>query len=399
MEKYQHTPGSEVEARIRVLQHNIARLDLEGALIIHHTNLFYFSGTSQSAHLFVPREGKPLLLVRKSFDRAVEESPIKDIFDVKSLKAIPALLAERGFHAGKIGLELDIIPYNTYEHYAKVFAAFSLVDISGAIKRQRMIKSPYEIDLLREAAAVQDAVFAEVPSMLKEGMLEIELASLFEAGMRRRGYSGGCKMRTFNQDFFMGNVNAGSSGAVPTYFDGPVGGAGVSPANNPQGAGWKAIGRNEPVYIDYTCILNGYTVDQTRMFCIGELANPMLLRAYAAALRIQDALTAFIAPGVICEDVYALALELVQKEGLVDNFMGKGQDKVRFVGHGVGLELDEYPIFAQGLKVPVEEGMVFALEPKFVFLEGAIGIENTHYVQGDKVHRLTWASQEIICLP
>ena len=197
----------------------------------------------------------------------------------------------------------------------------------------------------------------------------------------------------------MGNVNAGSSGAVPTYFDGPVGGAGVSPANNPQGAGWKAIGRNEPVYIDYTCILNGYTVDQTRMFCIGELANPMLLRAYAAALRIQDALTAFIAPGVICEDVYALALELVQKEGLVDNFMGKGQDKVRFVGHGVGLELDEYPIFAQGLKVPVEEGMVFALEPKFVFLEGAIGIENTHYVQGDKVHRLTWASQEIICLP
>ena len=79
--------------------------------------------------------------------------------------------------------------------------------------------------------------------------------------------------------------------------------------------------------------------------------------------------------------------------------MGKGQDKVRFVGHGVGLELDEYPIFAQGLKVPVEEGMVFALEPKFVFLEGAIGIENTHYVQGDKVHRLTWASQEIICLP
>lgn len=52
------------------------------------------------------------------------------------------------------------------------------MDISGAIKRQRMIKSPYEIDLLREAAAVQDAVFAEVPSMLKEGMLEIELASL-----------------------------------------------------------------------------------------------------------------------------------------------------------------------------------------------------------------------------
>ncbi|MDD2463992.1 MAG: Xaa-Pro peptidase family protein [Desulfobulbus sp.] len=390
-----YTPKSEIDARIQLFQTTLDQLGLDGALIIHHTNLFYFSGTSQSAHLFIPRAGKPLLMVRKSYARACKESPLEEILDVKSLKAIPGLLKEKGFSVDNIGLELDVIPYNTWQFYKKVFQECNFRDISDGIKRIRTVKSAYEVDLLQRACGVLDQVFAEVPGWLREGMTEIELASLFEGGMRKRGYGGCSKMRAFNQDFFMGNVTTGASGAAATYFDGPVGGCGLTPANNPHGAGWKAIGRNEVVYIDYTCVINGYTADGARMFVIGDVSE-QLQKAHAASLEIQAALVAMIRPGILCEEVYVKSVELAEQMGLEANFMGIGNDKVRFIGHGVGLELDEYPIFAQGVKMPLATGMTFALEPKFVFAEGAIGTENTFVLAETGPQVLTRAPEDIL---
>ena len=379
---------------MRTLQQTLDQSDLDGALVVHHTNLFYLSGTSQAAHLFVPRVGAPLLLVRKSFERARRESPIGEILEVRSLKMIPELLGERGFRFDALGIELDVMPYKTWQFYQKVFAASTMQDIGEPIRSQRRIKSPYEADLLQESCAVLDQVFAEVPSMLVESMTEIELASLFEAAMRRRGYGGCSKMRAFNQDFFFGNVTSGGSGAEPSYFDGPVGGSGLTPANNPHGAGWKRIGRNEVVYIDYTCVINGYTADGARMFVIGDV-SPELRAAHEASLAIQRELVGMLRPGTVCEAVYLRAEALARDLGLAEHFMGLGPDRVRFIGHGVGLELDEYPIFAKGVNTVLEPGMTFALEPKFVFPEGAIGTENTFLLTGDGVRVLTRAPETI----
>ncbi|MCL2790829.1 MAG: Xaa-Pro peptidase family protein [Desulfobulbus sp.] len=390
-----YTPKNEIDARIRLFQKILDQMGLDGALIIHHINLFYLSGTAQAGHLFIPRTGSPLFMVRKSFNRACQESPLDNILDVKSLKAIPELLKERGFAIHTLGLELDVIPYNTWQLYGKIFKETTFADISDPLKRLRAIKSEYEIGLLQKSCAMLDQVFAEVPSMLREHMTEIELASLFEAGMRRRGYGGCSKMRAFNQDFFLGTLVSGTSGAAATYFDGPVGGCGLTPANNPHGAGWKTIGRNEIVFIDYTCVINGYTADEARMFVLGELSE-QLRRAHAASLEIQAELVAMIKPGTICEDVYAKSVEMAESMGLQDHFMGIGNDRVRFVGHGVGLELDEYPIFAKGVKMPLAEGMTFALEPKFVFPEGAIGIENTYVIRGHGAQALTHTPEGIV---
>ena len=394
MTAMRYTPKDEIDARVRTLQQTLDQLDLDGALVVHHTNLFYLSGTSQAAHLFVPRTGAPLLLVRKSFARARRESPIGEILEVRSLKMIPELLAERGFRFDALGVELDVMPYKTWQFYQKVFAASTMQDIGEPIRSQRRIKSPYEADLLQESCAVLDQVFAEVPSMLVESMTEIELASLFEAAMRRRGYAGCSKMRAFNQDFFLGNVTSGGSGAEPSYFDGPVGGSGLTPANNPHGAGWKRIGRNEVVYIDYTCVINGYTADGARMFVIGDV-SPELRAAHEASLAIQWELVGMLRPGTVCEAVYLRAEALARDLGLAEHFMGLGPDRVRFIGHGVGLELDEYPIFAKGVNTVLEQGMTFALEPKFVFPEGAIGTENTFLLTGDGVRVLTLAPETI----
>jgi Xaa-Pro aminopeptidase len=396
-EKMIYTPKSEIDTRIHSFQKTLEQQGLDGALIVHHTNLFYLSGTSQSCHLFIPRTGKPLLMVRKSYPRALRESPIEQIIEAKSLKLIPEILQEKGFKLETLGLELDVIPFNTWQFYKKIFGNTNLVDISTAVKTIRMIKSDYEIGLLQGACAVLDQVFAEVPAMVRKGMTEIELASLFEAGMRRRGYAGCSKMRTFNQDFFLGNLTSGASGAVPSYFDGPVGGSGLTPANNPHGAGWKTIGPGEIIYIDYTCVINGYTADGARMFVLGSVSES-LQQAHRAALTILERITAMIRPGTICEDIYEQAVTLAREMGLHDHFMGIGNDRVRFIGHGVGLELDEYPIFAKGMKMPLAPGMTFALEPKFVFPEGAIGIENTYALKADGLQVLTHAPQNIVVI-
>ena len=392
-----YTPKSEIDARIHALQESLEHQGLDGALIVHHTNLFYLSGTSQSCHLFIPRSGRPLLMVRKSYQRALQESPLEQIIEVKSLKSIPGILQERGFALSTLGLELDVMPYNTWQFYTKIFRDVNLLDISDPIRKIRMIKSDHEIRLLQGACAVLDQVFAEVPAMVRPGMTEIELASLFEAGMRRRGYAGCSTMRAFNQDFFLGNLTSGASGAVPSYFDGPVGGCGLTPANNPHGAGWKTIAPGEIIYIDYTCLINGYTADGARMFALGSASEPMR-RAHAAALSILERVTAMIRPGVICEDIYDQALAMAMDLGLQNHFMGIGSDRVRFIGHGVGLELDEYPVFAKGMKMALAPGMTFALEPKFVFPEGAVGIENTYALQADGLRVLTHAPQDIVVI-
>ncbi len=176
-----------------------------------------------------------------------------------------------------------------------------------------------------------------------------------------------------------------------SYFDGPVGGSGLTPANNPHGAGWKRIGRDEVVYIDYTCVINGYTADGARMFVIGDVSAE-LRAAHEAALAIQRELVG-ASPGYTCEEVYLRAEEMAREMGWPS--ISWGPDRVRFIGHGVGLELDEYPIFAKGVHTALEPGMTFALEPKFVFPEGAIGTENTFLLTADGVRVLTRAPETI----
>jgi len=367
---------TEIEARICNLQQKLIEQATDGAIILLQSDLFYFTGTVQNSYLYIPASGQPVLMVKKSLTRGRQESPLKNIVAIKTPKQIPEILAAYGYSSfSKIGLELDVLPFNLYKSYQNIFPTTEFIDISPAIKAIRAVKSAYEIELMRGALAVIDQAFLAVPSFLHAGMSELELAALFEAEMRKRGYAGPCKMRAFNQDFFFGNVCTGGSGFYPNYFDGPVGGQGASAAQ-PQGAGWKKINRDEVIYIDYSSIVKGYTGDQTRIFCIGEL-SPKLVKAYEAALLIEAEIVKSCKPGTLAEEPYLLAVKLAAELGYQDNFMGYKPDQVKFVGHGIGLELDEWPILAKGMKTPIVPGMTFALEPKFVFPEGAIGIEDS----------------------
>lgn len=371
-----YTPKSEIEQRISSFQKKLARQELDGSIILLNSDMFYFTGTVQNSFLYIPTCGEPVLMVKRSVQRGMSESPLKNIVSIKSYKQIPEILSAFGYSSLKrIGFELDVLPFNLYKSYGKIFQGAELFDISNSIKELRAIKSPYEIGLLRNAVSVIDKSFLEVPTFLREGMPEIELAALFEEELRKRGYSGCCRTRAFNQEYFYGNTCTGSSGVYPSYFDGPVGGPGVS-ASHPQGAGWKKVNRNEVVYIDYTCVIQGYAGDETRQFCMGEL-SPRMVKAFEDALYIESEIIKSIKPGTPAEEPYFMALKLAEEMGYKDNFMGYKEDKVKFLGHGIGLELDEWPVLAKGFKAPIMPGMTFALEPKFVFPEGAIGTENS----------------------
>lgn len=393
-----YTPLSEVMNRLNILQENLKKNSLEGALIVKATNLFYFTGTTQNAHLYVPAEGDPVLLVKKSLSRAWEESALEKILPLGSLKKLPAQLADLGYVIPKkLGLEMDTVPASTYLFYKQIFGNSELSNLSGLIRQQRQIKSGYELELLRASALKMTEVYEAVPEMIKEGMTEVELAAQIEGLARSKGHMGYINMNAFNQSPYFGHLLTGESGAVPSAFDGPTGGPGLTPAH-PQGAGWKKIKAGEPISVDYVGLWDGYITDRTRLFCIGGLPDK-LMKAFETALKIQAAVVDRLKPGVNGSDLHELSLNMAEEAGFADYYMGSSQDKAKFLGHGVGLELDELPVLAKGLNVPLEPGMVFAIEPKFIFPgEGVVGIENTFALTEKGAEKITDSSDDMIIL-
>jgi len=380
------TPRNELMARISKLQRLMTAAGFDGTVIVQNADLFYFAGTVQQSHLYVPASGKPVLMVRKSLARAREESALEEIVPLVNSKEITGLLEDYGYRSPAVlGFELDVLPAALFIKYQKIFAPAKLADASNIIRTVKMVKSAYEIGIIKEAAQINQAVFSRVRDYLQPGITEIELAAKLESVSRQMGHQGHIRTRGFNQEIAF-HIMSGPSLAVPSYMDTPIGGPGLNPSF-PQGAGRRKIQVNEPVMLDYGGVCDGYMVDQTRIFCIGRLPEKMT-RAYDTATGILEALKQMAVPGVLCEDLYNLAVELACQADLGGHFMGYPEG-VPFVGHGVGIELDEWPVLAKGFKIPLEEGMVLALEPKFVFPEGAVGIEDTFVVRDNGLENIT----------
>lgn len=388
-----YTPYTELEQRTLKLQDFMKKQNLDGALIVQNADLFYFAGTAQSAHLFIPAEGKPVLMVKKSFDRGKIESALENVIALNNLKELPAILKSFGYGSLKrIGLELDVLPANSYLRYRKLLGPAELQDVSANIRSVRAVKSVYELEMLRDAARLNQSLFSSVREYLREGISEVEFSGKLEAVFRREGHQGLVRTRAFNMELYYGHLMSGWSLGMPGASPGPTAGSGLNPSY-PQGAGAKIIGRDEPVMVDYVGVIDGYMVDQARIFCIGSLPQKMV-DAYKVSLEIQEMIRERARPGAICGELYDQAVRMAGESGFAEHFMGY-PEPVPFVGHGVGIELDELPLIARGVKSPLEEGMVFALEPKFVFPEGAVGIENTFAVTGSGLETLTVFDEEI----
>jgi Xaa-Pro aminopeptidase len=389
------TPRDEVERRIDALQRHLRATSLDAALIAQNIDLFYFTGSMQSGVLIVPANGQAVYAVRRVLERARKDSPLSQIVPLESYRQLPALVrAAAGGPARRIGLELDVVPVLVKDRIAAAFEGVEWVDASPAIRTVRSVKSRFELERIRAAAKLSVVMLDAATQSLREGMTELEVASRIEAAARRAGHQGQVRMRGWNQEVFFGTLASGEASALQSFPDIPLAGEGPSPAS-PIGAGRRRIVAGEPVILDYVAALDGYLCDQTRTLAIGALPDKFT-RAHDAAVSILIDVQAAIRPGAPPQDLYRRALELAKEFGVADHFMGHGSLKARYLGHGVGLELDETPILAEGWSQPLEVGHVFCVEPKIVFPgEGAVGIEDQFVVTPDGAERLTLPDQRL----
>lgn len=382
-------PPGEIDNRIKAFQSTMADTGVEGALILQKTDLFYFAGTVQQGWLYIPCQGNPLLMIFKEFDRAVQESGIDQVISLLSPKHIPDTIRERGLRIPEtLGMELDVLPTTQYFQYRDIFPESSITDISLAIRLQRSRKSAFEIQQIRESGAFADRVSARVPELLEEGKTEIALSGELESYARSLGHQGIVRMRLWGSEIFYGHLMCGASGAVPSYMASPTGGPGTTPAIG-QGPGFNTIKPGEPVLVDHVFAINGYIADNARIFSLGPIADD-LLRAHDAMLEVQEMAKQKAVPGMETGRLYEMMVEMATASGYGDCFMGVGDRRIRFTGHGVGLELDEFPFIAKGQNLLIEKDMVIALEPKVVMPgRGVVGIENTLLVTDTGLESLT----------
>jgi Xaa-Pro aminopeptidase len=385
------TPASETARRLESLRQALAARGLEGALLLQAVDVLWLSGTRQNAALWVPVEGAPALWVRKSLDRARAESPLPRVLPFPPSRE----LAEALGPARRLGITQDVVPVAVQQFWTRALPGVAWTDVSDLVRDLRSVKSPWELARMRDTGRMLSGVLRDVPTYLRAGMREVDLAAEIEVRLRRAGNEGSPRTRGFNQEFFMGLAIAGRAASAPSFFDGPVTGRGLS-ASSPVGPSVDPIGRDVPVLLDYTAIKDGYTTDMSRMAVVGRLA-PELVRALAVARAIQDELAGALRPGAIPSALFARARARAEEAGLGDRFMGPPGAQARFVGHGIGMELDEVPVLAPGFDAPLRPGQTIAIEPKFVFPgQGAVGIENTWAVGEGGGERLTELSDDLM---
>ncbi len=367
----------------------MARESLELTIVRQSADIFYLTGTVQEGHLVVPVEGEPLFLVWRSLERARQESPLQEIEPLDSISELPAILKGRGLlPAGSVGLELDVLPANLYLRYGQLLAPARLVDCSPLLRRLRAVKSEWEVGAVRRACQKVWGAMETAQAALGPGITDIEVAVEVEGYLRRLGHPGVLRMRLWNHQIGMDQVLTGPTGALPAWTSTPAGGRGMSVAYG-MGASGARYEPGLPFTVDVAGYHMGYLCDQTRTFAPAPLKGP-LEAALELAIAMEERVESLLRPGAVSGDIYQEAEEMAREAGLDHAFMGTGRDRVRFIGHGVGIELDEYPFLSRGNSMPLEAGMVVAVEPKFSIPGlGMVGVEDTYLITETGCQRLT----------
>lgn len=374
------------------MQKELKEMGMDACLLSVDVNLFYTTGRIYSGYFYLPTEGKPWFFVKRPNGLSGEQ-----VVYIRKPEEIPGILADAGLQRPEhLLLELDELSYNEAQRQLKALNPMEVGNGSLFMRMMRRIKTPMEIEQFRIAARKHEATYREIPACYRPGMTDLELQFEIELRMRRNGSMGLFRAFGPNMDIFMGSLLTGENAETPSPFDFALGGEGVNAAC-PLGANGTPLKEGMAVMIDMAGNYTPYMTDMTRVFSIGKLPEEAY-RAHQVALEIQEAVKAQIKPGTPSSELYSIAAEKAQQAGLAANFMGTRQ-QAKFVGHGIGLQINELPVLTPRSKDALQANMVFALEPKFVLPGiGAVGIENSFLVTEDGGEQLTLAPEEIIRL-
>jgi Xaa-Pro dipeptidase len=391
---FDQIPEQDLLNRIEGLKDLMSKNHIDFALIFQNVDRFYFTGTMQKGILVIPVDGEPLLFIEKGFERAKLETPLT-ITPIKNDKEIREVLNNKVILHGTMGLEMDVLPMSLFERLKRVIGFNNYTDITPSIKELRAVKSPFEIEQMKKSGQMLSHVFAKGKDVIREGITELDIEAAMAAEGRRLGHQGFLRMRGINQEMMTITAQAGYTGTIPTCLDGPITGMGVTPAI-PFGGSFKKVDKGVPVTVDYGGGYNGYITDETRVFVVGEL-DDRFKKPYDTAREIIEDVTGYAKQGIDCREIFLRTARIVKNARLQNCFMGHGEGQVTFIGHGIGLEINELPLITARQGMILKEGMIFALEPKFVLNPyGAIGIEVDFIVRPDGLERITEDSLDIV---
>lgn len=379
---------TDFEIRTERLQKYLTENNIDAAIITSNPGLIYYVGRVMYSYYYVPNKGKAQLFVKMP-------AGLTDCTYFKSPKQLPSLIEEAGYSVPKtILLENGNISADEYIMLTKILGAKG-VDGTSFFRTQRSIKSENELEILKKTAVVHCEAYKQIPSLYKKKMTDTELSIAIEAELRKMGHLGIFRTYGFRMEAFVGSVLAGENAAYPASMDFALGGLGTP--TTALGACGKAMEEGTSVIVDLSNNLGGYITDLSRTFSIGKLTD----EAYAmheVSIEIQKVLEREAKAGVRACDLYEMAVNIAKAHGFEERFMGREQ-KAKFVGHGLGIEINEPPVIAPRVETVLEESMAIALEPKFIADGvGAVGTENTFVVRSNGLERLTNMPEEIIDL-
>ncbi|MDR1690039.1 MAG: Xaa-Pro peptidase family protein [Clostridiales bacterium] len=371
--------------------------DWDFIFITDKINQYYFTGTIQDGVLVLNSAGDIMYFVRRSFERAKTECPFSDcIFPIASYRDIHDKL---GKNTRKIYLETEIVTYAALNRMGKYFdtSPSNIASLDKTLRKLRAVKSPYELSRMKESGRQHKILMEDIiPSLLREGINEAELTAKIYEKMIGLGYHGLSRFGSFQTEMIVGQIGFGENSVYPTNFDGPGGMRGMSPAVPIVGDKNRRLKKGDLVFVDIGYGVDGYHSDRTQVYMYQARVPKEAADYHRKCMQIQKDVSKELKPGNIPSDIYTLATCGLD-EDFTQGFMGMGNERVKFLGHGIGLQIDEYPVIAKGFDEPLEENMVIAVEPKRRIPGfGTVGAEDTYIVTKCGGECITGGEKEII---
>lgn len=371
--------------------------DWNTAFILSRINQYYFTGTMQDGMLVIKREAdQPFYFVRRSYERAMAESPLSCVYPMNSYRDAAAAL---GGACGHTSMETEIVTIGILNRLRKYFELGEVHSLDRVMQAVRAVKSPYELDWMRRAGKAHQAFLEDVvPTLLREGVSEADFIAGLYASMVRYGHQGISRFAMFQTEMVAGQVAFGENSLYPTSFDGPGGAKGLCPAVPLLGSRERRLRKGDLVFVDIGFGMSGYHSDKTQVYQFGGHPTAETVRAHRQCIEVQARTAALLKPGAVPAEVYQTVMNELS-EDFKRNFMGFGQRRAAFLGHGIGLQVDEPPVIADGFREPLKEHMTIALEPKKgIPGVGMVGVEDTYIVTPDGGLCITGGGREIIAL-
>jgi Xaa-Pro aminopeptidase len=396
-------PADELDRRHAALRANLQTVapDAGGILVFSRLNIYYLTGTFGQGVLWMPVTGEPVLLLRKGVSRARLESGITHIVPFKSYSELPGLCADAGSPmTSTMAAVMAGLTWQLGTLFAAKLKGYTLVPGDHAVALTKMVKSEYELEIMRRCGEKHHrCLYETLPRMIRPGMTEREISHKAWEAFFAEGHMGMLRMQAHGEECFLGHVSAGDSGNYPSSFNGPLGLRGEHPASAFMGHAGTVWQPGQPLMMDIGFQLEGYNTDKTQAYFAGPASAipDDIRRAHDFCIEVQDWVSAHAKPGVTPAELYAHSLDMARDQGFAEGFMGLDDNQVPFLGHGIGLTIDEFPALATGFDMPLEKGVTIAVEPKQGIRGVAmVGVENTFEITEKGARCITGDSYEMV---